>query len=424
MPHLSLPGPITVIDVETTGLFPGHGDRVIEIAVVTIDPDGFIGREFVSLVNPERDVSQSRIHGITATNVVNAPKFSELIPNLVEFLDGAVSIAGHNVSFDYRFLLEEFSRASHPLPELQKLCTMRLFGKKQKLMDCCEEMGIEIPKDGLHSALIDCRASAELLVRLISQDNELHSAVRKLTPVSIQKPSYHAANPLSRIQAREVNQNRPYLIPAILANVQIRNESPSSNEGMQTYRNELEKVLADRLITEEEIRYLIKVVDAQKLSQEDVALAHQALMKDLIKAAGRDGVITKFEENDIRLVGENLGICPDMISETIQFFLARDAVLASKTKISSEPVSGNGKSVCFTGEIIAAFQGQPITREIAKRLAENAGYLVLDNVTKKLDILVITDPNSQSGKAKKARHYGVQIIQEAVFWNLIGAGVE
>jgi DNA polymerase-3 subunit epsilon len=424
MPHLSLPGPITVIDVETTGLFPGHGDRVIEIAAIRIDPDGSISREFVSLVNPERDVSQSRIHGITATDVVDAPKFSELIPNLVEYLDGTVSIAGHNVSFDYRFLLEEFSRASHPLPELQKLCTMRLFGKKQKLMECCEEMGIEIPKSGLHSALIDCRAAAELLVRLISQDNNLHSAVRRLTPVSIQKTCYQSAKAVSRIEAREAKKSRPFLIPAILANLQDRSESPSPNEGMQTYRGELEKVLADRLITKDELQHLIKVVDNLKLSQEDVVLVHRVLLDDLIDAASRDGVITKYEENDIRFVGETLGFSPEIISESMRVFLAKSPVCVQKVEISSEPVKGNGKSVCFTGEMAAAFQGQPITREIAKKLAENAGYLVLDNVTKKLDILVIADPNSQSGKAKKARQYGVQLIQEAVFWNLIGAGVE
>lgn len=38
-----------VIDVETTGLFPGYGDRVVEVAAVLVD-EGQIVSEFSSLI--------------------------------------------------------------------------------------------------------------------------------------------------------------------------------------------------------------------------------------------------------------------------------------------------------------------------------------------------------------------------------------
>jgi DNA polymerase-3 subunit epsilon len=51
--------------------------------------------------------------------------------------------------------------------------------------------------------------------------------------------------------------------------------------------------------------------------------------------------------------------------------------------------------------------------------AEAAGMVVQGGVTKKLDLLVIADPDSQSGKANKARRYGTRIVAESTFWTII-----
>lgn len=64
------------------------------------------------------------------------------------------------------------------------------------------------------------------------------------------------------------------------------------------------------------------------------------------------------------------------------------------------------------------------TREQTHEFARGAGLVALDSVTKKLDVLVVADPQSASGKAKKARSYGTRIIAEAVFWQLIGVPVD
>lgn len=89
---------------------------------------------------------------------------------------------------------------------------------------------------------------------------------------------------------------------------------------------------------------------------------------------------------------------------------------------SSEDI--RGKTIRFTGELQARVNGELITREIAQILARNAGLIVLNGVTKKLDILVVADPNTQSVKAKKAREYGTRILADAVFWRIIGVPVE
>ncbi|MFN5709696.1 MAG: BRCT domain-containing protein, partial [Planctomycetota bacterium] len=68
--------------------------------------------------------------------------------------------------------------------------------------------------------------------------------------------------------------------------------------------------------------------------------------------------------------------------------------------------------------------GSPIRREIAEALASEAGLIVTSGVSKKLDILVVADPNTQSGKAKKAREYGIRILSEPVFWQMLGVSVD
>jgi DNA polymerase-3 subunit epsilon len=50
--------------------------------------------------------------------------------------------------------------------------------------------------------------------------------------------------------------------------------------------------------------------------------------------------------------------------------------------------------------------------------------IIQKGVTKSLDYLVTADPDSMSGKTKKARNYGVRIIAEPVFWAMMGIQVE
>jgi DNA polymerase-3 subunit epsilon len=65
-----------------------------------------------------------------------------------------------------------------------------------------------------------------------------------------------------------------------------------------------------------------------------------------------------------------------------------------------------------------------MSRELATSLAERHGLTVVDSVTKKLDILVVADPHTQSGKAKKARQYGLRIVHEPEFWRMLGIATE
>ena len=84
-----MPGPgFAVIDFETTGLFPGGQDRVVEVAVVHVDDRGAVTGQWDTLVNPERDLGPQHIHQIRAAEVMGAPTFPQIAGELVDLLAG------------------------------------------------------------------------------------------------------------------------------------------------------------------------------------------------------------------------------------------------------------------------------------------------------------------------------------------------
>ena len=115
MSHLtSLPlheAPLAFLDVETTGLRPDLGDRVVEIAIVRVEGPTEITR-FVSLVNPQRRLSAGamQINGITPDMVANAPTFPDLLEPLLPLITDVVLVC-HNAPFDLGFLEAELRRA-------------------------------------------------------------------------------------------------------------------------------------------------------------------------------------------------------------------------------------------------------------------------------------------------------------------------
>jgi DNA polymerase-3 subunit epsilon len=113
--------PIAVLDFETTGLSPGY-DRVVEVSVVRIDPGSEPRLVFDSLVNPERRMAATEIHGIRDRDVADAPRFDDLAGGLLHALSGCV-VAAHNVYFDLRFLRFELDRLGL-FQEVPHLCTM------------------------------------------------------------------------------------------------------------------------------------------------------------------------------------------------------------------------------------------------------------------------------------------------------------
>ena len=171
-----------VVDFETTGLSPAKGDRAIEIGLVHVAPDGTLEDEHETLIHVDRSVGASWVHHITARDLLHAPDFEGIAHELRDLLAGRVFVA-HNVSFDSRFLLAEYSRmgASIPVHQSTMLCTMKLSRSligRGKLSDCCDYFGIA--NEDAHSALSDAHATALLLGRLLEADPNWPGFQRRL----------------------------------------------------------------------------------------------------------------------------------------------------------------------------------------------------------------------------------------------------
>lgn len=117
---------IVFFDVETTGLSPSHGHRIIEIGAVCVFAGGSIVSEFQSLVNPGVPISDAaaRVHGITQRMLHGQPTPEEIIPRFRDFIHDSLLVA-HNAPFDLRFLRHEFQRLrmnlTHP-----HVCTLEM----------------------------------------------------------------------------------------------------------------------------------------------------------------------------------------------------------------------------------------------------------------------------------------------------------
>ena len=102
-------GPFTVFDVETTGMSPVN-DRIVEIAAIRVDFDGFHSR-FHSLINPGIRIPDEviRIHRISNAMVEKSPSFISVGKEFISFA-GDSTLVAHNGRFDLSFLQESLFR--------------------------------------------------------------------------------------------------------------------------------------------------------------------------------------------------------------------------------------------------------------------------------------------------------------------------
>jgi DNA polymerase III subunit epsilon len=414
------------VDCETTGIHPGSHHRIVELAVIPFDPRNGPGETWSSLLNPDRDLGPTGVHGIRGRDLVDAPRFDELLGDIIERLAGNVVVA-HNARFDVAFLEAELKRCGIEPPTIASICTMRMAGLlgsggvRAKLRDCCAAEGIEVRRE--HSAADDAMACASLFCSyfpaLVRTGRSALVAPAPCDPGP--SSAWPSRTNQSEPRPRDQRSQRPAEQPAFLAKLasQVRAEDDASvvdAGAVAPYLDVLDRALEDRLLNEIEQSELEATASMLGLSAERVRTAHADYVSTLVAVALRDGVVTDRERADLELVAETLGVSGihDVLAMTV----------GNSHRVASDNGSIAGQTVCFTGELLCILQGSQLTREMAEELASAAGMLPKPRVTKTLDMLVVADPNTMSGKAKKAREYGIRIIAETAFWAMIGIEVD
>jgi len=147
-------------------LDPNSGDKICEIAVIKT-LDGQIADEFVTLLNPGRNIPERAvsIHGITQTMVNRAPFFRDIANDLLDFLNDTVIVA-HNARFDLEFLRSELRNLNLYLPENNIIDTLAIARRyytfpSNSLGDIARYIGLPIDKQ--HRALADVTTTKDIL---------------------------------------------------------------------------------------------------------------------------------------------------------------------------------------------------------------------------------------------------------------------
>jgi DNA polymerase III epsilon subunit family exonuclease len=174
-PLLSLPlykVPMAVLDVETTGLHPGLGDAICEIAVLRAC-DGEVLQEYQSLVNPGRPLSPEAyaVNHISSELLRGAPRFQQIASEVLASLEGAAVVA-HNAPFDLSFLVAALEEAGFPIPDNPVVDTLALARgcyafPRNNLQSIARSLDIFSSRE--HRALSDTRTTWQVL-RFFSQD--------------------------------------------------------------------------------------------------------------------------------------------------------------------------------------------------------------------------------------------------------------
>lgn len=184
---LVLERPLVSLDIESTGPDPDQ-DRVIEVGLVRLDPDGTITpRRW--LCNPGCPIppDSTKIHGITDADVAGLPPFVDLAAEIAGHLQGC-DLAGFNIRrFDIPILKREFGMAGvdWPCPDARVVDAYVIFRDREprNLLAAVSLYAGREHKDA-HSAIADASAVLDVLMGQLARYPDLPRDLPGLDQVS------------------------------------------------------------------------------------------------------------------------------------------------------------------------------------------------------------------------------------------------
>lgn len=160
-----------MLDTETTDL-DGY---LVQVAI--IDMTGAV--LLSTLINPDAPITPeaTAIHGISESDIATAPRFADMFDQLCAILCGK-RIVTYNVAFDKRILQGDVSRMGLDAKAWARGatwgCAMELYSEWcGDWSDYYHDYRYQPLPGGDHSALGDCRATLQLLHRIIADAGQI-----------------------------------------------------------------------------------------------------------------------------------------------------------------------------------------------------------------------------------------------------------
>ena len=175
--------PIVFFDLETTGV-DISADRIVQIGAIKTSEDGSEEVKNV-LVNPTINIPESatEIHGISNDDVKDSPTFKQISKSLFEWLTDC-DLAGYNSdNFDVPLLIEEFNRVNIEFPK-ETVCFVDVLKVERQV--CSHKLEETYKRytgkalDGAHDALVDIRATIEILNKQMELNSGLPASVPEI----------------------------------------------------------------------------------------------------------------------------------------------------------------------------------------------------------------------------------------------------
>lgn len=177
---LQLTRPIAFIDLETTGVNLST-DRIVEIAIVKILPDGSRQTKR-KLINPQMPIpaASSAIHHITDEMVKDEPSFKQVANELKQFIENC-DLGGYNSNrFDIPLLMEEFLRAGVDvdLTKRKMVDVQHIFYQMEpRTLSAAVKFYCGKELEDAHSAEADINATIDVLLAQMDRYKNLGNSV-------------------------------------------------------------------------------------------------------------------------------------------------------------------------------------------------------------------------------------------------------
>ncbi|WPX97533.1 DNA polymerase III subunit epsilon [Candidatus Fokinia crypta] len=187
-----------VLDLETSGLNPEKGDKIIEIACIEVLDRKTIGESFHTYVNPNVTISEEafKIHGISAEFLKKYSDFSKIVDEFLAFIGNSVLII-HNAKFDIKFLNHELGQIpnkrliSNKVIDTLQIAREKYPGAQNSLDALCRRFSISLNQREKHGALIDVNLLARVFMNMMAPtQNEIlltrtiHTEIQKVRDIS------------------------------------------------------------------------------------------------------------------------------------------------------------------------------------------------------------------------------------------------
>ncbi|EEI27821.1 AAA domain-containing protein [Corynebacterium glucuronolyticum] len=387
-----------VLNVKTSGI--SERDRIIEIGIVLATLNGKVEGTYTTLINPRRSFSDSAIHGISERMTVAAPVFEEVADDIAELLDRRILIA-HDAPFVSKQLGREFSRSNVKAIHLNDgYCTMshspKLLGSSgRSLSSALDAAGLK--NEHSHCALDDAMATANLLNVLLHKG----AIAAKYPAMQFVSAIHPRRTPTVTREFVEMTESTSWIS-------QIIDQLPTSGEAdIDEFMQLLDIVMLDREVSTHERLDLYKQAVNLGLSQQDINRARMQYLRQVIRIALSDSVLSEEEIEDINRVAEVLEIDQGTVSRMISA-MQRSSETSDAPTFALQP----GDRIAFTGPTVLHSVGswEKITRNHS---------LVVADLDKSTVILVAADPDTMNKKAQKARNFKIPIINEQGYDRLL-----